>query len=106
VLETLGGGWVGHEALAIAVCAALSAPDVASGLLLAVNHSGDSDSTGSICGNLLGAARGDREVPVSWLAELEGREAIETLCDDAWTELAGEVGDRSEAEWCERYPGE
>ena len=84
MLQTLGGGWTGHEALAISVCAALSASDIGSGLLLAVNHSGDSDSTGSICGNLLGAAMGDLQLPTSWLAELEGREAMETLCEDAW----------------------
>ena len=54
-IETLGGGWVGEEALAIGLCCALVAPDVRSGLELAVNHSGDSDSTGSIAGNLLGA---------------------------------------------------
>src|SRR6185312_7352084 len=50
-IETLGGGWVGEEALAIGLCCALVAPDVRAGLLLAVNHGGDSDSTGSIAGN-------------------------------------------------------
>ncbi len=37
---------------------ALVAQDFTSGVLLAVNHSGDSDSTGSVCGNLLGALGG------------------------------------------------
>jgi len=54
-LETLGGGWTGEDALAIAVCAALSATDLPDGLLLAVSHSGDSDSTGALSWNLLGA---------------------------------------------------
>jgi hypothetical protein len=40
------------------VCCALAAPDVRAGLLAAVNHGGDSDSTGSIAGNLLGAHHG------------------------------------------------
>ena len=33
------------------------------GLLLAVNHSGDSDSTGAICGNLLGTLHGETALP-------------------------------------------
>jgi ADP-ribosylglycohydrolase len=75
-LESLGGGWTGEEALAIAVAAALTASDLADGLLLAVNHSGDSDSTGSLCGNLLGARDGVTAVPPRWLDELELREVI------------------------------
>jgi ADP-ribosylglycohydrolase len=76
-LETLGGGWVGEEALAIGVCCALLAPDVRTGLLLAVNHSGDSDSTGSIAGNLLGAVHGTAALPSDLLEGLEARELIE-----------------------------
>lgn len=75
-LESLGGGWTGEEALAIAVAAALSAVDLADGLLLAVNHSGDSDSTGALCGNLLGARDGLAAVPQGWLAELELRDVV------------------------------
>jgi ADP-ribosylglycohydrolase len=41
-------------AIAIAICCALVARDFA-GVILAVNHDGDSASTGSIAGNLLGA---------------------------------------------------
>jgi ADP-ribosylglycohydrolase len=48
VLEQLGGGWVGEEALAIAVACVLAEPDPNQALLLAANHSGDSDSTGVI----------------------------------------------------------
>ena len=54
-LETLGGGWVAEEALAIAICCALTARDFADGVLLGVNHSGDSDSTAATTGSLLGA---------------------------------------------------
>jgi ADP-ribosylglycohydrolase len=59
-LVRLGGGWVGEEALAIAVTCAIGAPDFHDGVLAAVNHSGDSDSTGAIAGNLLGAIGGTR----------------------------------------------
>jgi ADP-ribosylglycohydrolase len=54
IVEQLGGGWVAEEALATALFCALKATNFAEGVLLAVNHSGDSDSTGSLTGNLLG----------------------------------------------------
>ena len=108
-IERLGGGWVGHEALAIAVACVASSPDFVTGVLAAVNHSGDSDSTGSIAGNLLGAAGGAGVLPVKWLDGLELREVIETLGHDAWLEFRGgapsnEWGDVTD-EWFERYPG-
>jgi ADP-ribosylglycohydrolase len=75
----LGGGWVGEEALAIGLHAALVAPDFATALRVAVNHSGDSDSTGSICGNILGARDGVTVIPADWLAVLELRDVMERL---------------------------
>jgi ADP-ribosylglycohydrolase len=84
-VESFGDGWVAEEALAIAVFCVLAAPDLETGLRLAVNHGGDSDSTGAIAGNLLGAALGDEVIPPRWLAALELREEILRLAD----ELAG-----------------
>ncbi|WP_033436629.1 ADP-ribosylglycohydrolase family protein [Saccharothrix sp. NRRL B-16314] len=90
VIETaLGGGWVGEEALAIAVLAALAARDLADGLLLAVNHSGDSDSTGALCGNLLGARDGVEAIPPHWLSDLELRDVVERLSGEAVAAFAG-----------------
>ena len=52
-IETLGAGWVAEEALAIGLaCALAAADDFRRGVLLAVNHSGDSDATGAIAGAL------------------------------------------------------
>ncbi|WP_084468021.1 ADP-ribosylglycohydrolase family protein [Actinokineospora inagensis] len=101
--KELGGGWVGEEALAIGVCAALVSDTLADGLLLAVNHSGDSDSTGSICGNLLGAVHGTAAIPADWLAELELRDVIERLGRDALVEFSA-VNSLEQAGWRERYP--
>ncbi|WP_328686279.1 ADP-ribosylglycohydrolase family protein [Streptomyces sp. NBC_00343] len=81
-VESLGAGWVAEEALAIGVYSALVASDVKAALLLAVNHSGDSDSTGSICGNLLGARYGDHGLPHTWVQRVEGRATIAALADD------------------------
>jgi ADP-ribosylglycohydrolase len=45
-------------------------------------HSGDSDSTGAITGNLLGAALGEHAIPSRWLEALELQEVIEAVADD------------------------
>ncbi|MET8943608.1 ADP-ribosylglycohydrolase family protein [Streptomyces sp. NPDC004542] len=81
-LEGLGAGWVAEEALAIGVYSALATRRVEDALLLAVNHSGDSDSTGSICGNILGARHGDHVLPHAWVEQVEGRDRIAALADD------------------------
>ncbi|MEW1908536.1 ADP-ribosylglycohydrolase family protein [Kitasatospora sp. NPDC085895] len=103
-VEALGEGWVAEEALAIGVYCALVAEDVRSGLLLAVNHSGDSDSTGSICGNLLGALHGETALPADLVAELEGRGTILEMADDFALELVHGPELHGTAGWAERYP--
>lgn len=92
ILGTLGEGWVAEEALAIAVYAALSHPDdVAAALRLGVIHSGDSDSTGAIAGNILGAMLGTAALPAQWLARVELADLITTVADDLVDAYAGEV---------------
>jgi len=77
-VERFGGGWVGDEALAISLYCALAAKgDFVKGVRLAVNHSGDSDSTGAITGNILGALLGKGAIPGEWLAEVELANVIE-----------------------------
>jgi ADP-ribosylglycohydrolase len=102
LIEGLGGGWVAEEALAIAVCCALTATDFRDGVLRAVNHSGDSDSTGSLAGNLLGASLGIEQVPVTWLNHLELRQPIERLARDLEAIVGGTMPANEAAE---RYPG-
>ncbi|WP_260867265.1 ADP-ribosylglycohydrolase family protein [Streptomyces sp. SAJ15] len=107
-VESLGEGWVAEEALAMGVYCALVAEDVRHGLLLAVNHGGDSDSTGSICGNLLGALHGDTALPPAWVAEVEGRATVLQLADDFAMEMTQGPslhGPASSAPaWLARYP--
>ena len=88
-VESLGEGWIAEEALAISVYCALAAPDLESALLLAVNHGGDSDSTGSITGNLLGAIHGERAIPRRWLDALELREEIERMAEELHAACGG-----------------
>jgi len=109
-VESLGQGWTAEEALAIGVYCALVAEDVRHGLLLAVNHGGDSDSTGSICGNLLGVLHGETALPPNWVAELEGRATILELADDFAMEMTQGPALHSPATptgspgWLTRYP--
>jgi ADP-ribosylglycohydrolase len=81
-IARLGRGWVAEEALAISVYCALVAADFRDGVILAVNHDGDSDSTGAIAGNLLGAIHGVDAIPAEWLGRLELREVITEVAED------------------------
>ncbi|HYH47951.1 MAG TPA: ADP-ribosylglycohydrolase family protein [Acidimicrobiia bacterium] len=78
-VATLGEGWVGEEALAIAVYCAVSGGSFEAAVLAAANHSGDSDSTAAITGNLLGAAGGRAVVPEAWIAAVVERPVIERI---------------------------
>jgi ADP-ribosylglycohydrolase len=97
---SLGAGWVAEEALAVALYCALAAADFRTGVLLAVNHGGDSDSTGAICGNLLGASLGVQAIDADLLDGLEGRDVITQVADDLYDVFA--AGGEPSAE---RYPG-
>ena len=78
ILE-LGEGWVAEEALSIGLYCAMKRKDFKAALMMAVNHSGDSDSTGAIAGTLLGAYGGMGTIPDEWKEVVELRETIETM---------------------------
>jgi len=89
-IEALGEGWVGEEALSVALFCALTVGDgsvasVSTALWRSVAHAGDSDSTGSLTGNLLGAMFGGECLPDAWLHDLEMREVIERVACDMHT---------------------
>ncbi len=71
-IRDLGEGWVAEETLAIAIYSALRHHDDFSAALIAsVNHDGDSDSTGAVTGNILGAYLGNNEIDAKWKDHLE-----------------------------------
>ncbi|CCQ45677.1 ADP-ribosylglycohydrolase family protein [Pseudarthrobacter siccitolerans] len=100
MVQALGEGWVAEEALAVGLYAALAtlpeadaaepAQHFLDAVALAVNHSGDSDSTGSIAGNILGAFYGEACLPPEWLAALEGPEVIGGMADQLVKVTTGE----------------
>ena len=87
-LPALGAGWVGEEALAIALYCALSlGNEFKPAVLAAVNHDGDSDSTASICGAILGAQLGLHAMPSRWVDGVEDGREILRLADVMWRVL-------------------
>lgn len=112
-VESLGQGWTGEEALAIAVYAALvRRDDLRAALRLAATHGGDSDSTAALCGQLLGAVHGEAALPADWLEQLEGRAVVTRVADDLVDEMCGTrpragdlAADADFARWWARYPG-
>ena len=85
----LGEGWTGEEALAIALYCALKHFDsFEDAMIAAVNHGGDSDSTGAVTGNILGAAIGYEAIPQFYKDDLEMHDLILHMADDLY---GGEV---------------
>jgi ADP-ribosylglycohydrolase len=109
-IARLGQGWIAEEALAIAIYCALVARSFKHGVILAVNHDGDSDSTGAIAGNLLGAMHGVKAIPEEWLEPLELRDVITELAEDLYAFRGWEIGEYSKNAalnqriW-QKYPG-
>lgn len=107
LIDEFGGGWVAEEALGIAIWCVLMTSSFEEGLVMAVNHGGDSDSTGSIAGNLLGLMYGLDAIPARWLMELELRDVVETISRDLIDVPSQclQQGEDVSDDIMERYPG-
>lgn len=84
-LKILGRGFVGEEALGISLYCALitqKEKDAEKAICYAVNHGGDSDSTGAITGNLVGAMYGEAAIPARWRDNIEMRDLLREVCRD------------------------
>lgn len=87
-IHQLGEGWVAEETLAIAVyCALKYENDFDMALRTAVNHNGDSDSTGAVCGNILGAYLGYNAIPQKYKECLELHNLICETADNLFSSL-------------------
>jgi ADP-ribosylglycohydrolase len=84
-ISELGEGWTGEEALAIAIyCALKYRKNFKKAIIAGVNHDGDSDSTGAITGNILGAYLGLDGIPNEWIKKIELLETINFISDDIY----------------------
>ena len=104
-IHALGQGWVAEETLAIAVYCALKYPDdFDKALIASVNHEGDSDSTGAVTGNIVGAKVGLSGIPSKYTENLELRDIIIEVADDLYNDCQiTEYGDYEDEVWESKY---
>lgn len=106
-IHALGEGWVAEETLAIAVYCALKYPtDIEKALIAAVNHKGDSDSTGAVAGNIVGANVGFSGIPKKFIEHLELRDVILEIAEDLYNDCPMESEYNMEnwpEEWTHKY---
>ena len=116
-IRELGEGWVAEETWAIALYSAVRHIDsVEDAIIASVNHDGDSDSTGSVCGNIMGAIYGYEHIkernifcPEGKLLEdtLELSETILALANDLSTGCiiseCNPIDTPEKQQWYERY---
>lgn len=104
-IHQLGEGWVAEETLAIAVyCAIKYQNDFEKAICTAVNHNGDSDSTGAVCGNILGTYLGLSNIPQKYKTNLEFYDVLTVLADDLLDDCQmTEYGDYYDEEWNRKY---
>lgn len=96
---------VAEEAFAIAMyCSLRYQDDFSKAVIAAVNHDGDSDSTGAITGNIVGAAVGCRQIDSRWKEKLEFHPLLRLLADDlCYGCRMSEYGSYVDREWRKKY---
>lgn len=104
-INELGEGWVAEEALAIAVYSCLKySNNFEDAVVCAINHDGDSDSTGSIAGNIIGAYLGEEAIPNYYLDNLELKDVIVEIADDLAAPIpVSEYSDNNDEYWLSKY---
>ncbi|MBQ8082225.1 MAG: ADP-ribosylglycohydrolase family protein [Clostridia bacterium] len=101
-IHQLGEGWVAEETLAIAIyCALRYQDDFSRGLTVSVNHRGDSDSTGAVCVNILGALVGYEAMEDKWKRDLELSDVILEMADDLARGCPADLA--GDADWHRKY---
>lgn len=104
-IRALGEDWVAEETLAIAIyCSVKYQDDFSKALCVAVNHDGDSDSTGAVTGNILGAYLGYERIPVQWKDSLECADIIDEIALDLCHGcIMTEYSTYKDPEWTTKY---
>lgn len=107
-IRELGEGWVGYEAIAIAIFSVMRhIENFEDCIVCAVNHDGDSDSTGAIAGNLIGAILGYSAIPSYYLENLEIEPILVSAADDLCADVkVREVNLRIGERYIEHIPAE
>jgi ADP-ribosylglycohydrolase len=102
-IEKLGQGWIAEEAIAMALLASLNYEnDFKSGVLFAINHSGDSDSIGAITGNILGLINGLDKIPIKWLQQLIAQNIVKEMGEDLHRVVKSKENNMK-VDWLKKY---
>ncbi|MBP5491729.1 MAG: ADP-ribosylglycohydrolase family protein [Clostridiales bacterium] len=104
-ISSIGAGWCGDEAMAIAVyCSLKYQNSFSDAIIAAVNHSGDSDSTGSLVGSIVGSLVGYDAIEERWKQDLELRDTILEMADDlCYATTIGDGSDSFDENWLRKY---
>ena len=104
-INQLGKGWVAEEALAIALYSCLKYEDsFENAVVCSINHDGDSDSTGSIAGNIIGAVLGLNSIPNYYVDNLELKDTILEISHDLSIDVPiGEYSPNKDENWENKY---
>lgn len=107
-IRELGEGWVGDEAIAIAILSVMRhIENFEDCIVCAVNHDGDSDSTGAIAGNIIGAILGYSAIPSFYLENLEIEPILVSAADDLCADVkVREVNLRIGERYIEHIPAD
>ena len=98
-IHKIGEGWVAEETLGIALyCCLKYEDDFSKALIVSVNHRGDSDSTGAVTGNILGALTGFEKIGDKWKNRLELTEVIDELSEDICSSF-----EKEDTVWYQKY---
>ncbi|MBQ8887388.1 MAG: ADP-ribosylglycohydrolase family protein [Candidatus Gastranaerophilales bacterium] len=83
--KQFGKGANAAETLGIALYSVLRHPDnYKKTIITAVNHSGDSDTTGAVAGNICGAYIGINKMPRSWIENIEHSSLLDKYAKDIY----------------------
>lgn len=82
MIQSLGNGWTGESALVLSIYAFKKATNFKEAIYISVNHSGDSDSTGSICGQLYASFNNLNEIDLDIFKKVDLYSLIENSLVD------------------------
>ena len=104
-INELGEGWVAEETFAIAIYSCLKYPNnFKDAVVCSINHDGDSDSTGAVTGNIMGAYLGYDKIPFEYKNNIELKNEILELANDLSSKIpVGEYNDNNDEYWLSKY---